>query len=135
MLPAPDDDRPPGVGGVGRAARVLLHIVLLAAGFAVGVLGSFVHAATLVGAPVGLLCAYALTAAVIVVSRLVTGARSGAAAAAAGWMGALLLLSAPRPEGDLVVAGDLLGYAWLVGGLVVATLAVAVPSAPLGSRR
>ena len=102
-------------------------------GFVVGVLGSFVHAATLGRVPAGLLCAYALTVALLVAGRLATGSRSGAAAAAAGWVVALLLLSAPRPEGDLVVAGGLLGYAWLVGGLVIATLAVAVPSAPQAS--
>ena len=110
----------------------MLHLLLLVVGFLAGVLGSFVHAATLGWAPVGLMCAYGLTAAVLVSGRLAAGSRSGAAAAAAGWLAALLLLSAPRPEGDLVVAGDLLGYAWLVGGLVVASLVVAIPAMPSG---
>ena len=68
------------------------------------------------GLPVGLLCAYALTAAALVTAGLASRSRSGPAAAAAGWLLALLLLSAPRPEGDLVVPGDLLGYAWSLGG-------------------
>ena len=118
-----------------RLGRLLLHAVLLALGVLVGALGSFVHAQVVAGVPVGLLCAYALTAALLSAGRLATRSRSGAAAAAVGWVGALLLLSAPRPEGDLVVAGGALGYAWLVGGLVVATLVVAVPSARAAPRR
>jgi hypothetical protein len=42
----------------------------------------------------------------------------------------VLLFSMPRPEGDLVVPGDALGYAWLLGGVVVAGLAIAWPYAP-----
>jgi hypothetical protein len=47
----------------------------------------------------------------------------------AGWVVALLLLSAPRPEGDLVVTGSLVGYAWLLGGLVVCAVGVGWPTA------
>ena len=110
-----------------RLGRLLLHAVLLALGVLVGALGSFVHAQVVAGVPVGLLCAYALTAAALATAGLATRSRSGPAATAAGWLLALLLLSAPRPEGDLVVAGDLAGYAWSLGGLVLAALAVAVP--------
>lgn len=108
-------------------ARLLLHAVLLALGVLVGALGSFVHAKVVAGVPVGLLCAYALTAAALATAGLASRSRSGPAATAAGWLLALLLLSAPRPEGDLVVAGDLVGYAWSLGGLVLAAVAVAAP--------
>jgi hypothetical protein len=110
----------------------VVHVALLAPGFAVGVLGSFVHAvgpAQPVQVPVGLLWAYAMTAALLAVVRLATGGRSGAVAVAVGWVVALLLLSAPRPEGDLVVAGGLVGYAWLLGGLVVCAAGVGWPTA------
>lgn len=110
-----------------RLGRLLLHAVLLALGVLVGALGSFVHAQVVAGVPVGLLCAYALTAAALATAGLATRSRSGPAAISAGWLLALLLLSAPRPEGDLVVAGDLAGYAWSLGGLVLAAVAVAVP--------
>ena len=110
-----------------RLARLLLHAVLLALGVLVGALGSFVHAQVVAGVPVGLLCAYALMAAALVTAGLATRSRSGPAATAAGWLVALLVLSAPRPEGDLVVAGDLVGYAWSLGGLVLAAVAVAAP--------
>ena len=110
-----------------RLARLLLHAVLVALGVLVGALGSFVHAQVVAGVPVGLLCAYALTAAALATAGLASGSRSGPAATAAGWLLALLLLSAPRPEGDLVVPGDLLGYAWSLGGLVLAAVGVAAP--------
>ena len=110
-----------------RLGRLLLHAVLLGLGVLVGALGSFVHAQVVAGVPVGLLCAYALTAAALATAGLASRSRSGPAATAAGWLLALLLLSAPRPEGDLVVAGDLPGYAWSLGGLVLAAVAVAAP--------
>jgi hypothetical protein len=123
---------PRQAGGGRRAAAAAVHVGLLVLGFAVGVLGSFVHAvgpSEPVQVPLGLLWAYVLTAAVLAVGRLAAGGRSGAAAVSVGWVGALLLLSAPRPEGDLVVTGSLVGYAWLLGGLVVCAVAVGWPTA------
>jgi hypothetical protein len=107
--------------------RLTLHGLAVVLGIAAGVLGSFVHALRLAGLPVGLLCGLALTATVLVAAGLATGSRSGAVAAAAGWFLPVLLLSAPRPEGDLVVSGSALGYLWLVGGTIVAGVAVAWP--------
>jgi N-acetyl-1-D-myo-inositol-2-amino-2-deoxy-alpha-D-glucopyranoside deacetylase len=110
--------------------RLLLHGAALVVGVVAGVLGSFVHPLVAGGVPVGLLCAYALSGAVFVAAGLAVRARSGAAVAAAGWLLPVLLFSSPRPEGDLVVAGDALGYAWLLGGVVVAGLAIAWPYRP-----
>lgn len=107
--------------------RVALHGAALAVGVVAGVVGSFVHPARVAGLPVGLLCALGLSAAGFVAGGLAVGARSGAAAGALGWLVPVLLLSSPRPEGDLVVAGDGFGYAWLLGGTVVAAVAVALP--------
>ena len=74
------------------------------AGAAAGLLGSFVHAQDVLGLPLGLLVAWALSVAVFVTCGLVLG-RPGAAAGVAGWLVLVLLLSTQRPEGDLVVAG------------------------------
>ena len=112
--------------------RLVLHGLAVVAGVLAGVLGSFVHPFLVAGAPVGLLCALALSAAVYAAAGLVVQARSGAAAAAAGWLLPVLLFSSPRPEGDLVVSGDALGYAWLLGGTVVAGLTIAWPYATGG---
>ena len=110
-----------------RPLGLLQHGLLILPGALAGGLGSFVHAVRIAGLPVGLSCALALSAAVFVTGGLLTATRSGPAAAAAGWLGPVLLLSAPRAEGDLVVSGDLLGYAWLLGGMLLAGLALAVP--------
>lgn len=112
--------------------RLLLHAAGLALGAAAGLLGSFVHPARLGGAPVGLLCGLALTAVAVAVGGLLAGTRSGAVLAALGWVLPVLLLSAPRPEGDLVVTGSLLGYTWLVGGLLVAGGTASWPYAGAG---
>jgi hypothetical protein len=110
--------------------RLLLYGPAVVAGVLAGVLGSFVHTLRTAWLPGGLLCALALTGVVFVAAGLLVGARSGAATAAVGWFLPVLLLSAPRPEGDLGVAGNGLGYAWLVGGTIVAALTIAWPYGP-----
>ena len=129
----PDRAGTPAGGRVaGRVGAAVLHLALLVLGLVVAVLGSFVHAvspAEPVPLPVGLLWAYVMTAALLAVGRLATRGRTGAVAVALGWVVALLLLSAPRPEGDLVVSGSLVGYAWLLGGLVVCAAGVGWPTA------
>ena len=107
-------------------------VALFVGGLAAGVLGSFVHASTVGGVPVGLLTGLGLSLAVFVLSGAVLRGRRGVAVATAGWLVAAVMLSLRRPEGDLVVPGTLLGYAWLLGGLVVAALAAAWPYAPSG---
>ncbi len=53
--------------------------------------------------------------------------RPGAAAAAIGWLVAVLVLASRRPEGDLVVPGSVAGYVWLLGGTLLAGVCVALP--------
>lgn len=108
-------------------ARVLIHVLAVVAGFAAGVLGSFVHAVTWHGLPVGLVIALTLSLSVFVAAATATRSRSGAAAAVGGWLLPVVLLAARRPEGDLIVAGTHAGYAWLVVGVVLAAAVVAYP--------
>ncbi len=118
---------------VSTAVRTLLLVPAVAAGAAAGLLGSFVHALEPGGLPWGLLVAAALSAAVFLTSGLALG-RPGAVAAAAGWVGLVLLLATQRPEGDLVVTGSTTGYLWLLGGTVLAGGCI-VPRYPLRARR
>lgn len=111
--------------------RALLYAAALLVGATAGLLGSFLHPQRLAGLPVGLLCGLVLTAAAVVTGGMLTGARAGAAVTAVGWVAPVLTLSAPRPEGDLVVPGTTLGYLWLLGGTAVAGAAVAWPFAGL----
>ena len=108
------------------ALRALLLLAAAVAGAAAGLLGSFVHALTVVLLPVGLLLAFALSAAVFVTAGLLLG-RGGAVAAGAGWVVTVLLLASPRPEGDLVVPGSAGGYVWLFGGTLLAAGCLALP--------
>lgn len=111
--------------------RVALHVGATAVGFAAGLLGSFVHPLRLAGLPVGLGLGLVLSAVTFTSYGALVRRRTGAAAAALGWLAPVLLLSTPRPEGDLVVAGNPLGYAWLLGGTLLAGLCIAVPYADL----
>lgn len=112
---------------MGPAVRVAGHVAAVAAGGAVGVLGSFVHPLTWFGLPYGLLLGLVLTAALVVSAGIAARSRTGALAAFAGWLVAVGLLSVQRSEGDLVVPATALGYCWLLGGTVVAGLALALP--------
>jgi N-acetyl-1-D-myo-inositol-2-amino-2-deoxy-alpha-D-glucopyranoside deacetylase len=109
------------------AVRAVLHIVALAAGVTVGVLGSFVHPLTWHGLPYGLLLGLVLTGALMVAAGLATSSRSAPLLAAAGWLVVVVTLSSPRSEGDLVVPGTALGYAWLLAGTFVVVLGVMLP--------
>jgi hypothetical protein len=112
--------------------RVLAGAVAAIGGLAVGLIGSFAHAITPYGVPVGLLGGLVLTLAVCATAGLATGSRGPAACAALAWVGIVFVLSTRRPEGDLVVPGTTLGYAWLLGGTLVAAAAVSWPYASTG---
>lgn len=107
--------------------RLLLALAAAVAGVAVGTVGSFLHPLRLIALPVGLVVGLVLSTAVVVAAGSLAGTRAAALGAAAGWLGAVLVMSARRPEGDLVVAGSLLGYAWLLAGVVTVGAAVALP--------
>lgn len=114
---------------------LLLHLAAAAAGALAGVLGSFLHASRMLGVPLGLPAALVLVAVVLGGAGAALASRTGAVAAAAGWVAVVLVLSSPRPEGDLVVPGSTLGTVWLVAGMLVAGAAVALPYARPGPRR
>jgi hypothetical protein len=111
---------------------VVQHAAALLVGGPSGLLGSFVHPLRVVGVPAGLGCGLALTGAAVAAGGLVTRSRTGAAAAAVGWVVPVLLLSAPLPEGDLVVQGTALGDLWLLGVSLVVGSSVACPYAGAG---
>jgi len=115
-----------------RPRRVLAAAGAALGGLAAGLIGSFAHATTSYGVPVGLLAGLGLSLAVVATAGLTAGSRGPAACAALGWVGVVFLLSMRRPEGDLVVPGSLLGYTWLFGGTLVAGAAVSWPYASTG---
>ncbi len=111
-----------------RTRRVLACAVAVLAGLSTGLLGSFAHASTSYGLPVGLVAALGLCFAVFALARLAATGRAPVAGAVLGWVTVVLLLSVRRPEGDLVVPGTVLGTCWLVGGMLGAAATVFWPS-------
>ncbi len=117
------------LGGVPLALRVPLLVLAALGGAACGVAGSFVHALTMGGIPVGELTALSLSVAFFVLAGLALSSRSGVLAAGAGWLAVTVVMTRPRPEGDLVVPNTVLGNGWLIGGTLLAFVALAGPYA------
>ena len=115
------------------AVRALLLAAAALSGAVAGLLGSFVHPLSVLGAPVGLVLGLALSAGVFVTAGLLLG-RPAVVAAAIGWGAVVLLLSSPRTEGDLVVPASTTGYGWLLGGALLALGCVALPYPPAPRR-
>jgi len=85
-----------------------------------------------VGVPWGLVLALVSLFAVVRASGVLAGVH-GLAASAAGWVLTALWLQSPRPEGDFLLAGDALGYVFLLGGM--AAMAVGVVTGVNADRR
>ncbi|GAA0670174.1 DUF6113 family protein [Kitasatospora atroaurantiaca] len=104
-------------------ARIAAYVLLFVLGALVSLCGCFVQA---LWAPAGLLLALAATAAVFYGGLRLTGTKLGAGVPMIGWFAMLLVLMAPRPEGDFVLAADLTSYAYIflgaVSGVICATL-------------
>lgn len=93
------------------AGRMAAYLGLFMLGLVVGAAGSLVQAAWFPG---GLLLALA---------------------GAAGWMLAVILLTASRPEGDFLFAAGVGSYAYLLGGMAVAVIcATLAPTRQPGGR-
>jgi hypothetical protein len=54
-------------------------------------------------------------------------ARSAAVLPAMGWVLSVLVFATERPEGDVVIAPTHVGYAYLLGGLILLTLLSLLP--------
>jgi hypothetical protein len=134
----------PGSSPVERVSRVILLLLALAAGGAVGTFGSFAHRTTSswggVSWPTGLvLCFCGLIGLLLGVSELLTAGApdswrptrlSALSCASAGWLLALLWLTylGPPPsfarKGDVILANDARSLTYLLGGMLVVTVAV-----------
>ncbi|MFE3324892.1 DUF6113 family protein [Streptomyces sp. NPDC059176] len=113
--------RPPKPG------RVAAYAGLVVLGFPVGAAGSLVQAAWF---PAGLLLALLGTAGLFYGGLRATGTQLGVVAPAVGWLAAVLLLSAGRPEGDGLFAGGLGEIVFLLGGVVVAVMCATMARLP-----
>ncbi|MFI6659068.1 DUF6113 family protein [Streptomyces sp. NPDC050523] len=101
------------------AGRILLYVGLFVLGLVVGVAGSLVQGAWFPG---GLLLALAGEAGACLGGGLAARGRGGAIAPAAGWLIAVILLTASRPEGDFLFGAGGGSYLFLLGGMAVAVI-------------
>ncbi|MFD9689404.1 DUF6113 family protein [Kitasatospora sp. NPDC059088] len=108
-----------------RAARIAAYVLFFLLGIAVSVCGSFVQA---LWPPVGVLLALAATAATFYAGLRVTGTKLGAGMPAGGWFLAMLLLMAPRPEGDNVLWSNATSLAWLFVGSILGVICATLPT-------
>ncbi|MET7390960.1 DUF6113 family protein [Streptomyces sp. NPDC005529] len=107
--------------------RVAAYLGLFLLGAVVGAAGALVQPGWF---PLGLLLALAGAAGLFLGGSRATGTRAGAVAPAAGWVLAVVLLTASRPEGDFLFGAGIGSYLFLLGGM-----AVAVMCATLGQGR
>lgn len=107
-------------------------------GLAVGVLGAFVHAATWdvlgISVPIGLVLAVAAGAVVLLLARRWAQSRWGIAVVLAAWLAPVLPLSQVTGEGDLVLAADGPGVAYLVLVTLLGAVSIGMPLASSGER-
>lgn len=101
------------------ALRALAHLGLFALGAVVGVAGALVQGGWFPG---GLLLALVGAAGLFLGGARAAGSRGGAVAPAAGWMVAVILLTASRPEGDFLFGAGVGSYLFLLGGMAVAVM-------------
>jgi hypothetical protein len=95
------------------------YLVLFVLGAVVGVAGALVQAAWFPG---GLLLALVGAAGLFLGGARAADGRGGAVAPAAGWMVAVILLTASRPEGDFLFGAGVGSYLFLLGGMAVAVM-------------
>ncbi|MEU7643244.1 DUF6113 family protein [Streptomyces huasconensis] len=109
-----------------RAGRLAAYAGLFVLGAVVGAAGALVQGGFF---PAGLLLALLGAAGAFHGGARAVGTKAGAVATAAGWLVAVMLLTATRPEGDFLFGAGLRSYGFLFGGM-----AVAVMCATLGQR-
>lgn len=126
--------RPPRISGTPWAVAAALLAGLLALGLVFGLFAAFAHGVRAGGLPVGLVLTLAGLGALLVAAGVVVGRRGAVGAVFGGWVVSVLILSQPRSEGDLVIAADGSGYGYLLGGLVLAGCASALPYPRLARR-
>jgi Family of unknown function (DUF6113) len=99
--------------------RIAAYVGLFLLGAVVGTAGVLVQSAWFPG---GLLLALLGAAGVFLGGAQATGGRAGAVAPVAGWMVAVILLTASRPEGDFLFGAGAVSYLFLLGGMAVAVM-------------
>ncbi|MFI1679547.1 MULTISPECIES: DUF6113 family protein [unclassified Streptomyces] len=110
-----------------RPGRFAAYALLFVLGAVVGVAGSLVQGGFF---PAGLLLALLGAAGLFYGGSRAIGTRAGAVAPAAGWLVAVMLLTATRPEGDFLFGAGIGSYGYLLGGMAVAVMCATLGQGP-----
>ncbi|MFF2494810.1 hypothetical protein [Agromyces sp. NPDC058064] len=125
-------------GDFSLASRIGGLVIAAVVGVVYGAVATIGHRHVLrigeVAIPWGLVAALVGVAALLLGIRLLTHGRAIAAAAAAGLVVTVAVLTLPGPGGSVLVAGDLAGTVWAVAPALIAVLVVAWPRLPSRSR-
>ncbi|MFD4528513.1 DUF6113 family protein [Streptomyces sp. NPDC058470] len=107
--------------------RIAVYVGLFVLGAVVGAAGALVQPGWFPG---GLLLAVAGAAGLFLGGAQGVGTRAGAVVPAAGWMVAVILLTASRPEGDFLFGAGFGSYLFLLGGMAVAVMCATLGQVP-----
>lgn len=119
-----------GTGGAPEPSRSEAAVTgaaygtLLVLGALVGVYGAFYYSLSVWGVPLGAIVAVVLNFVMCRAAGRMMRTRLSAVLPAVGWLVAVLLLSAKRSEGDLLITNTVGGYILLFGGSLAAAIAV-----------
>jgi hypothetical protein len=105
------------------AGRFVAYVGLFLLGAIVALAGALLQSAWFPG---GLLLGLAGAAGLFLGGAYAMASRAGAVAPVLGWVVAVLLLTAPRPEGDFLFGAGGGSYLFLLGGMVVAVICATV---------
>jgi hypothetical protein len=106
-------------------------------GFVVGSGGAFLQEGTIrlgLRWPVGAAFSVLVLGACAFSAGLVIRSRLGIGMVTIGWVISVLLFTSGRPEGDVIVAADVEGYGYLLGGMFVLAALATLPYSALASR-
>lgn len=103
-----------------RIHYVLIGLVL---GVLVGALGTALHRSA---PPLGLILGIVATASLAVAMRSFMG-WTGLFSSLVGWAVTVQFLALERKTGDILIAGDGLGYGWLLGGILALFVGLLLP--------
>jgi|GEM_PF-1268285 len=104
--------------------RFYYPIVGAVLGAIVGALGTTLYRSV---PPWGLILALVATAAMTVAMRSLMN-WAGLISGVVGWAVAVQILALEGPTGDVLIAGDTLGYAWLLGGILALFTGLLLPA-------
>ncbi|HLR55196.1 MAG TPA: DUF6113 family protein [Actinomycetales bacterium] len=111
--------------------RFYFLIIGVLLGILVGALGTTLHRSA---PPWGLILAIVATAALSVAARSLMS-WAGLISAVVGWAIAVQWLALEGPAGDVLIAGDGLGYGWLLGGILALFVGLLLPATFFQDRR